>query len=371
MASAWIRVRATKPDGRHKGAKRYRVEYRLGGRESRPHYAGSFERKTDAEARVRWITGELAARRVPDLRALDGQLAAVPTLRAAAAAWLASRLDIAETTRTQHRVSVALIVEQLGAKRRVDGVTAADVAAAVATLAETRKRETIRKAVNALAMTLDHAGIAPNPARDKRAVKLPRGDREEINPPTAAHVLAVHDLLPPRYRLPLLVLDATGMRLGELERLSWGDVDEQLGRWRVSAAVSKTSRARWVRVPPEIFAAVLELCPRDDRVPGRRVFEGFAGDAFRTHLTRCCTAAGVPAFSPHDLRHRRISLLLRAEDPLTVSRLVGHARASMSLDVYGHVLPDVAELDYVGLLGDLGRSRGAAPGAALGDGNRL
>lgn len=67
-------------------------------------------------------------------------------------------------------------------------------------------------------------------------------------------------------------------------------------------------------------------------------------------IARACTAAGVPAFSPHDLRHRRISLLLREEDPVTVSRLVGHARASMSLDVYGHVLIDEAEIDYERML---------------------
>src|ERR1700730_3736532 len=48
---------------------------------------------------------------------------------------------------------------------------------------------------------------------------------------------------------------------------------------------------------------------RQDRVPDRRVFQGFGGDRFRTALTRACTAAGVPAFSPPDLRHRRISLL--------------------------------------------------------------
>lgn len=346
MGSAWIVVRVTKA-----GDRRYRVEYRLGGRESRTRYAGVFGRRQDALERKRWLLGELAARRVPDLRSLEEQLAGALTLREAAARWQSSRLDVAEATRTQHRQSVALMVEQLGPGRRIEEITAADVAAAVAELAKTRKRETIRKAVNALAMTLDHAGIAPNPARDKRTVKLPRGEREEINPPTAAHVLAVHDLMPTRYRLPLIVLDATGMRLGELERLTWGDVDETLGRWRVSASVSKTSRARWVRVPPEVFAAVLALCPRDDRGPDRRVFQGFAGDAFRTHIARCCTAAGVPAFSPHDLRHRRISLLLRAEDPLTVSRLVGHARASMSLDVYGHVLPDETELNYVNLLG--------------------
>jgi integrase len=29
------------------------------------------------------------------------------------------------------------------------------------------------------------------------------------------------------------VLDATGMRVGELEAFAWGDVDERRGRWRV------------------------------------------------------------------------------------------------------------------------------------------
>ena len=89
---------------------------------------------------------------------------------------------------------------------------------------------------------------------------------------------------------------------------------------------------------------------REDRTPERRVFQRFGGDRFRTAIRRACTAAGIPAFSPHDLRHRRISLLLREEDPVTVSRLVGHARASMSLDVYGHVLLDETEVDYERML---------------------
>lgn len=199
-------------------------------------------------------------------------------------------------------------------------------------------------------MVFDHAGIEPNPARDKRTVKLPKETRVEIKPPTADHVLAVHRLLPERYRLPLLVLDDTGMRLSELERLEWGDMDEPKRRWRVSAAVSKTGRARWVRVTPAVFEAVTGLVAREDRTSERRVFQGFGGGRFRTAISRACTTAGIPAFSPHDLRHRRISLLLREEDPVTVSRLVGHAGASMSLDVYGHVLIDETELDYERML---------------------
>ena len=42
-----------------------------------------------------------------------------------------------------------------------------------------------------------------------------------MQPPTADHVEAVLRLLPTKYRLPVLVLDATGMRIGELEALTW------------------------------------------------------------------------------------------------------------------------------------------------------
>lgn len=103
------------------------------------------------------------------------------------------------------------------------------------------------------------------PRMRKWCFRLRRELRPEIAPPTAGHVLAVHAPLSSRYRLPLLVLDATGRRLGELERPSWGDVDEPRGRWRVSQAVSKTGRGRWIHVEPALFEAVLALVPRDDR----------------------------------------------------------------------------------------------------------
>lgn len=154
----------------------------------------------------------------------------------------------------------------------IGDIDAATVAGLVAELhAEGLKRQTIRKTVSVLAMVLDHARVQPNPARDRLTVKLPREERRQIQPPTAAHVQAVVQLLPRRYRLPTLVLDATGMRIGELEALMWGDVDEPRGRWRI--ATSKTGRPPWVTPPPFLFDAVLDLCPRDDRHPDRRVFE--------------------------------------------------------------------------------------------------
>lgn len=50
--------------------------------------------------------------------------------------------------------------------------------------------------------------------------------------------------------------------------------------------------------------------------------------------------AGLPAIRFHDLRHTAASLMLNAGIPvIVVSRRLGHARASITLDVYGHLIP--------------------------------
>lgn len=149
-----------------------------------------------------------------------------------------------------HATGLTLIVavaQVLAFAGRVESLTHDAEIVAELTQAGLRK-QTIRKTVSVLAMVLDHHGVQPNPARDRR-VKLPREEKRELTQPTAADVLAVHSLLPSVYRLPLLVLDATGMRVGEMETLTWGDVDERRGRWRLRSSETKTRAARWVSPP--------------------------------------------------------------------------------------------------------------------------
>jgi integrase len=216
----------------------------------------------------------------------------------------------------------------------------------------------LAETISVLAMMLDHGRVQPNPARDKLMVKTPREERRELQPPTAAHVEAVVRLLPKQYRLPILVLDATGMRIGELEALTWGDVDEPRQRWRVSGAVAKTGRARWVPVPIDLFEAVTRLVAREDRVPERPVFQGFGGDRFRTAITRACTAAAVPQFSSHDLRHRRVSLLHLGGMPWArIGELVSHDDLMTTASTYTHVVAEEGELDYSSLLSKSRSSR--------------
>ena len=73
------------------GGRRYLVRYRLGGRESMQRYAGSFRTRTEAVERRRWLDGELAAMRVPDLSALEREPVRAPMLADAVAAYRASR----------------------------------------------------------------------------------------------------------------------------------------------------------------------------------------------------------------------------------------------------------------------------------------
>ena len=279
------------------------------------------------------------------MQALE-RAAPAPTIRTLAKRWQASRLDVAPGTLATYKVNLERVLPRVG-DLTPDELTAERVAELVVELTEAGlARESARKTLSTLAQVLDHAGIQPNPVRDPR-VKLPRAERRHVSPPTAAHVESVCRLLPKRYRLPLLVLDASGMRVGELEALTWGDVDEPRGRWRVSASASKTNQPRWVNPPAVLFRAVTALLARDDRTPTRRVFEGFGADRFRTALTRACTASGVPAFSPHDLRHRRVSLLhLGGMSWARIGELVGHGDLVTTARTYTHVVADEAELDY-------------------------
>src|SRR5262245_48894857 len=352
MASAWVERRETSG-----GQSRYLVKFRLGGRESAHRYAGSFNTRREALARKSWVTGELAAMRVPRVTALETASPTAPTLKEAAERWRASRVDVTDGTAVGHRVQLARVLPLLGS-RHVDEITPTDVAELVTALhTDGRKRETIRKSLAALAQVLDFAGVKDNPARDRSRVRLPRELKEEPTPPTAAQIEAVLGLMPPRYALALLVLDATGMRVGELEQtgLLCSDLDEPNTRWRIRRAVEKGRRGRWVSLPPDLFAAVLETLPvREDRASDRPVFPGLTQERLRTAIARAARASGTPAWSPHDLRHRRISLWHgQGETWALIGSRVGQRSLSVTADTYTHVLLDDRELDHASLAAGL------------------
>ncbi len=50
-------------------------------------------------------------------------------------------------------------------------------------------------------------------------------------------------------------------------------------------------------------------------------------------------AIGVPTLRVHDFRHTAASIwLAHGADPKVVQRVLGHATATMTMDLYGHLL---------------------------------
>ena len=235
----------------------------------------------------------------------------------------------------------------------VDEIAVAHIVEMVAALVRGGSaRETIRKTVKYTAAVLDENGRDPNPARDKR-VRLPREDREELTPPSADHVVTVVELLPERLRLPLLWLDWSGARIGSVDSLTVGDYDEPLRRVRLRASTTKTKQPLWVELA-DVLADAIEksIGPREDRDPAARLFPNMTGDQLRTAIGRACRASGIPLWSPHDLRHRRISLLHRqGRSWAEIARFVGQRKLSLTADIYTHVLVDGGEVAYAELLG--------------------
>jgi integrase len=332
MASASITTCKTNSGGR-----RYVVRFRRGGRFFPIEHGGSFLTMREARIRRDLIAGELAAGRDPReaLRALT-EKPATRTFSAWAESYRASRPDIGDETRKNTASHLKRLLPTFG-ERDPASITPSDVQEWIG--AQDLKPSSLSRYLNTLRQVLDFAGAEPNPARDKR-VRLPKIEASIVEPPTAAQVEAILAHSPPRWHLPLRVLEQSGMRIGELRDLEWRDVDIAESRFRIRQGKTATAR-RWVNVPEWLMDEIIETCPPDDRTPERRVFQGFSPDVAKNVIARACKAAGIPHFHPHDLRHRYASVKLRDGIPVTdIAAQLGHARKSLTLDTYSHVLLD-------------------------------
>jgi integrase len=169
-------------------------------------------------------------------------------------------------------------------------------------------------------------------------VKIPREEPTIVDPPSAADVDTLIPTAPPRWRLPLRVLEQTGMRVGELQALTWGDVDEQGFRFRAKAGKTAAAR-RWVAVPDWLMLELAAICPREDPPSNSLSSRAFTADVAKNVMVRACKVAGIVHRHPHDLRHHYASVKIAEGVPVTqVAAQLGHSCKSLTLDTYSHVL---------------------------------
>ena len=199
--------------------------------------------------------------------------------------------------------------------------------------------------------------------RDER----PHPQRSDQRVLTRSELTRLFAACPRRYR-PLLATGAyTGMRLSEVLALSWDDVDFAAGLIQVRHQLARGRRGVPPhRIPPKTraslreipllpqLAAVLRAHKRSSRFTASSdyVFTTSHGTPFLHHnvskrvLRRAAVDAGLDIDGRrvrfHDLRHTFASHLIIdiRLDVVQVSRILGHARTSMTLDTYTHLFEE-------------------------------
>ena len=208
---------------------------------------------------------------------------------------------------------------------------------------------------------LEDNRIARNPCDGVKLPKRKHADRGYLSQPQVA---ALADAVE-RNGTVVKFLAYTGLRWGEMAALRVQDFDMLRRRVNVSRSVTESGGLVWSTpktherrsVPfPAALADELSTLMLDKGRDGL-VFTDLRGGVLRNSNWRsrvfepavqACQAAdkSFPVITPHDLRHTAASLAIHAgAHPKVVQRMLGHASAAMTLDVYADLFD--SDLDAV------------------------
>jgi integrase len=178
-------------------------------------------------------------------------------------------------------------------------------------------------------------------------------------------LLAVRQFYPDDLALYQLAI-TTGMRQSEMLGLKWSDLDWANGVLNVKRQYLRMPDGSSAYMPPKTKSGIRSIrlgqatlailrAHRDNQYREFRqdqdvIFCGRPGVPLnRSILTkrykRLLKEAGLPALRFHDLRHTAASMMLhKGVSVLVVCKRLGHAKASITLDIYGHLVPSMQEL---------------------------
>ena len=217
--------------------------------------------------------------------------------------------------------------------------------------------------------------IPENPCEQLKGPSVKQAEKHALTEDELARMFELMKGCPDRqFAIALRISAATGMRRGEICGLTWGDIDLDKGivdvnkalielkksesdTGKASVEIKETKTAGSTRkitldkdtvefLKAEKEAQRLTLAfyhvKQTDKTPVACDFRGnwYRPSCFTSAFIAFRNDHGFDGIRLHDLRHTQATLLLKnGEDILTVSRRLGHAKASTTLDVYGHVLP--------------------------------
>lgn len=151
----------------------------------------------------------------------------------------------------------------------------------------------------------------------------------------------------------------TGMRLGELLALEWGDIDWHGKFVRVSRSyktgrveMTKTGKVRHIDMSDQLGETLRKLLTVRKEEALRYgsgeiveiIFHNGGKHMEQNHIRkvfkRLLKNAGLREIRLHDIRHTTASLLLSdGASPVYVKEQLGHTSIQMTVDIYGHLIP--------------------------------
>ena len=139
----------------------------------------------------------------------------------------------------------------------------------------------------------------------------------------------------------------------------------------------KTAKGRrLVDLPPEsvlVLRALRERQEADGLLQGYTVNEDTLVFRYRDGspilprglsgaFTKIMRRAGLEGYRLHDARHSHASLMLQlGESPKTIQERLGHARATITLDIYSHLAPGIQKAAALRFNEALQAARGTEP----------
>lgn len=171
-----------------------------------------------------------------------------------------------------------------------------------------------------------------------------------------------------RYWIAVYLAVMTGMRQGEILGLRWSDIDfekrnltiqQTVNRHREIKAGAKTIKSmRSVALSPDTIEVLKEhrkLIMMEQVAHGPAyqnndlvVCTKFGGPVTQRAIQKVWTSflkkTGAPKITFHDLRHTHASLLIKQGVHIKViSERLGHSSVSITMDTYGHLMPNMQE----------------------------
>ncbi|HEX5309379.1 MAG TPA: site-specific integrase [Solirubrobacteraceae bacterium] len=287
-----------------------------------------------------------------------------------------ARIDAGERrqrTLEAHRYHLDHQLLPVLARRRISSISVDDVAAVLADMRSSRcSLKTCANALGTLQVIMRYARrngwITIDPVDQLHRDERPRPQRRRQRVLGRREIERLLEACAPRDRLMVATALYTGLRISELLGLVWEDIDLTSGLIRVRAQLSRAHRGEPARrVAPKTAASVREiplfaqlvrlLADHKLRTPyaqrGDWVFATARGtphghrNVARRGPGRAASLAGLnrgewPPLRFHDLRHTYASHLIvdLGLDVAQVSRILGHASVTITLDVYTHLFDD-------------------------------